>query len=493
MKKATLIAVLTLTLALFSGSLFAAGVGLTGIGARAMTLGGNYRAVADDWSAMFWNPAGMVFTQGLKAGVSLEFVTPTVGYTPIERPNGGQFSATLPEERENESKTHLLPSAGIYYSNEKFAIGLGFWAPFGLGSKWDLMNTSSYNGAYPDIEWEDDLKVIAIQPTFAYRLSEKLSVGVGVSAILADIIIRKPNFTQNPYIYNQALNQMVSGAFPSSALKSPFDHLLTESALEGDGMSFGVSLGTMYKITPDLALGASLRWQNTVALEGTIEATTYFADFPAVNQAVQGAVVPTLQAMLQAGQITQEQYAVMANYYSGVVIPRIPETDVKADMNLPMTAGVGLAYTGIRNLLISADVAWTQWSVWDVIQINNTDGDQISQLTLNWEDGIRVGIGMEYALGFGFIRGSAYTEPRAAVDETMIPAIPDFNRRNVVNIGFELPIGPLRLHAGYEKIFMSEYVVDEWVLTQDGTGYENKAGTYNSSINNMVIGFDYCF
>ncbi|MBN1466879.1 hypothetical protein JXA02_14085 [candidate division KSB1 bacterium] len=28
--------------------------------ARATAMGGNYRAVAADWSAMYWNPAGLI-------------------------------------------------------------------------------------------------------------------------------------------------------------------------------------------------------------------------------------------------------------------------------------------------------------------------------------------------------------------------------------------------------------------------------------------------
>ena len=49
----------TATVLLSAASLFAAGVSVTGIGARATSLGGSYRAVSDDWSGMYWNPAGI--------------------------------------------------------------------------------------------------------------------------------------------------------------------------------------------------------------------------------------------------------------------------------------------------------------------------------------------------------------------------------------------------------------------------------------------------
>jgi len=492
MKRASFITALLISACSFT-SLFAAGVDLTGVGARATALGGNYRAVSDDWSAMFWNPAGMAFSKGWKVGASLEFVTPVVGYTPKFSLAGQQFSATSSQEIENEPKTFTIPAAGIYYSNEKFAAGLAFWAPFGLGAKWDLLNTQTYNNKYPEYDFEDDLMIVAVQPTVAYRVSDKFSLGLGASLTLADIMIRKPNFTPNPYIYNQSINALVSAAFPAAALSSPFDHLLTETELQGDGMSFGVNLGAMYKITPCLNFGASMRFYNDIPLEGTVTATNYFANLPAVHGAVQAAVVPTLTALKNAGQITQQQFDVLANYYSGAVVPHIPETDVKADMPLPMNIGAGIAYTGVPRLLVTADVAWSQWSAWDVIDINDTDGNPISALVQNWEDGIRAGVGLEYNVGFGFLRGAYYTEPRAAVNETMTPAIPDANRRHVANIGFELPVGPLRLHASYEKIFIGELSVDEWNLRPDNSGYENQAGDYKMDINNFMVGMDYQF
>ena len=37
------------------------------IGARATSMGGNYRSIANDWSAMYWNPAGLAFLESSEA------------------------------------------------------------------------------------------------------------------------------------------------------------------------------------------------------------------------------------------------------------------------------------------------------------------------------------------------------------------------------------------------------------------------------------------
>ena len=51
-----------------------AAIDLTGIGTRAQSMGGNFRSIADDYSAMFWNPAGLAFQDGVRLGFSTTVV-----------------------------------------------------------------------------------------------------------------------------------------------------------------------------------------------------------------------------------------------------------------------------------------------------------------------------------------------------------------------------------------------------------------------------------
>jgi long-chain fatty acid transport protein len=505
MKKALLTLLFSfLGLALVTSSVFAAGVDLTGVGARATALSGNYRAVANDWSAMFWNPAGLVFTQGLKAGACMELITPTVGYTAGSSLLGTQFSATAATEVKNEPKTFLVPAGGVYLSTGKIALGLGVWAPFGLGAKWDLLNTSSYNKSYPEFDMEDNLQIIDIHPTLAYKVTEKLSLGVGASIILADITIRKPTFTPNPFMYNTTLltalnanpatkavmDQVAAG---TNAFKPPYDHLLTEGTLDGDGTGFGFNAGMMFKPIENFSIGLSAKVYNKIGLEGTVKTKTYFATVPAAYQALLN-LVPVYDQMLAMGAIDQEAYGVLKNYYSGASYDRGTK-EIKADLPLPMNAGIGFAYSGINKLLLSVDIAWTQWSVWDVIDIKEkTTGEVYTNLTENWKDGVRWGLGAEYAaLPELIVRGGFYHEPAAAIAETMSPTIPDVGGRNAINLGIEVPIGPLRLHASGEKIFVKDLTVDKWILQSDNKGYENWAGDYNMSDLNFMLGCDYSF
>ncbi len=59
-------------LIVLSFSLFAGGIALSGVGARAISMGGAMRGLADDNSAMYWNPAGLAYMN--QNSVSLSFI-----------------------------------------------------------------------------------------------------------------------------------------------------------------------------------------------------------------------------------------------------------------------------------------------------------------------------------------------------------------------------------------------------------------------------------
>jgi long-subunit fatty acid transport protein len=270
--------------------------------------------------------------------------------------------------------------------------------------------------------------------------------------------------------------------------------MLTSTKLDGNGTGFGANFGLMFKPTETIRIGASVEWYGDVTLDGTVDATTYFANNPTANAVVQAGLKPTFTTMLQAGLLTPTQYGVLTNYYSGASLPQETGLKVKADLPLPMKAGIGIAYTGISNLLLTGDVAFTQWSSWDVIKINDKEtGAGVSQLIEQWKDGVRFGVGAEYSLSLLKLRASFYTEPAAAVEETMNPSIPDISRRNVVMIGAYHEFGPLGFHVSYEKMFIGDLNIKTWVPYSDNSGYQNMAGVYTMDCNNVMFGLDYNF
>lgn len=472
------------------GVVFASGVALTGIGARATALGGAYRGLSNDWSGMYWNPAGLTQIKGLHFGGSFEVISPKGKY--LANPALGALRDT---EVENEPQTFYLPAAGLVYGMDRLAVGISVFAPFGLGSKWNLLETANYNPRYPEIDVEDDLKVIDIHPSIAYQVTDKLSVGLGVSIISNKIEIRQPVFTPNPL----KLTPLKPLLTQLGLLNRPFDHLLTEQKLVGDGWGFGANLGLQYKLTECLTAGLAGRYYLDQGLEGTVSMLTYTAK-PSAQQ--YNALKAQLDALLAGGQIDQATYAKALGVYSGATInPQTQqpaaapvETAVTADLPLPMEVGFGLAYSGIQNLLVTADVAFTQWSAWDVIKINKEDGTELGELTQEWKDAIRMTLGLEYSLQALKVRTFFYTEPATTPDHTLNPTIPDISRRYVAGLGVGYQLGFAMLHASVEKMFIGDRTVNTWAEVKDASGmvtsYDNMAGTYKLDALNFMLGVD---
>lgn len=468
---------------LLSTSLFASGVALTGVGARATALGGAYRGVANDWSAMYWNPAGLTKVQGMHFGFSTERIKPTANYTPLQA--GAPLMVYKTGEQQNVDKTFYIPAAGFVYSKEKFSFGLALYVPFGLGATWDVFNTSIYNSTYPVDDYEDDLKIIDIHPSIAYRVTDKLSVGVGFSYTMADIIIRTPDSQANPLFLDPASAPLVAGVLEPMGLATDlYKTLLVDKELDGTGSGFGFNFGLQYDVSENLTLGVSGNWYNDITLDGKISATAYL---PQIDAATTQQLSATLDQMIALGMLTNEAKLQVLGAYSGATVEAYNKAKGEAVLPLPMTLGAGISYTGINNLLIAADVSWTQWSAWDIIEITIDEDNSTSELVENWDDGIRFSAGLEYTLMEALkLRGGYYTEPAAIPQGTLTITVPDINRRHGINFGLSYNIGGIDLFGSYEQLIINDLDVTEWTE-------HNMAGTYKMNAWNVMFGLGYNF
>ena len=498
---------ITLILLLLAATLNGAGIELTGIGAMAAAMAGSHRAVADDWSAMYWNPGGLAFTKGWSSGVSLNYVMPRASFRFGESHYAAlygskpSFSVSDQAVHDAEPLNFVAPSAGVSYSSGKLAFGLGVWAPLALGTRWDLLTPeriTAYNARYPRYEYEIDIKVIDVHPTVAYRISDKLAVGLGLSALIAEFGIRQPAFLQNPFLYDQNLRQLLQTlsnpeqqALLEKMGNSPFDHLINDIMLSSSGSGYGANLGVLYKPSPNWSIGMTAQASSALSLSGDYRQTTYFAD-DADYQRLTQFYSDTLFSKLYRGKlISEQQFLMLSKYYSGEVFPLV-DTGARVRLALPNKYGLGISYRGFKDLMLAADITYSQWSVWDVIEIQAADGTHLSQLSLNWQDALKVGAGFEWRTKGVILRGGAATENRAATDGAVSPAIPDINRRLNLNAGICVPLGPVMLSLVYERLIIADRQIKEWQY-DEMTVAQNIAGHYTLQVNSLMLGIDYRF
>lgn len=510
---------------LFAPSLFAGDIGITGIGARAVSLGTSYRAISDDWSGMYWNPAGITRINGWHVGVATELIVPVGSYKPALW-DDSTFSITRQTETRSEPQIFLAPSLGVVRKlSKKFTVGLGFWVPLGMGATWDLLDTAGYNSSFPEIDYEIDLKTTDIHPTVAYKFNDRISVGAGIGLVYADIMIRQPLFFQNPYaggdleIKGFGMYQVTGSALKDSleaagGLISEFNHLVAESEFSLSGLGYSANCGIMAKINDQLQIGISGHYYGDVRLKGKLNAVLYHPANAQAQQHIDDTWSDTssvlnridlLNGAESSGEIKFYEKNAILNAYKGGTSLVYTDADAELTLPLPADVGIGISYKVInendRHLLLSSDFQYTFASVWNVfdIGIKYNDGDTIFedafQFVQNWNNSFRVSLGGEFKINpVWTLRSSYYFEKNAGVTETLTPIFPDINPRSSVNLGLQFTIRPdIALHCGYEGIFFGEQSFDTWVYNDENRFYDNMAGTYNYRVNNFMLGLDFNF
>jgi long-chain fatty acid transport protein len=139
-------------------------------------------------------------------------------------------------------QTFLTPNVYASYALENgIVFGVGFYAPFGLGTEWPE------NWAGRDRAVKTDLQALVLNPTVAYKVNDMLLVGVGFSYMWSNVKLSYfPNLGP------------VQGLAPNGKV-----------ALDAKGNSWSANGGVIFKPTSDLSIGVSYRHSTEVSFEGS--------------------------------------------------------------------------------------------------------------------------------------------------------------------------------------------------------------------------------
>jgi long-chain fatty acid transport protein len=224
----TLSVMVCLTVVLSTG-LYSNGFNLNSNGTKAIAMGGAFVGLADDYSAVFWNPAGL--TQMKETTLSLfgTDIIPDAGY---------QFS--IPEvfaiDAKADTKHYLSGSLGFFKPlSKKVVAGIYAYVPTGLGVTWsgsDLMALTdgvAYN-------WKTYVGIVTVSPVVAFKLTDTLSLGL----------------TLNVNYGFAELNRAGLGQYEEKT----------------DGVALGTTLGMLFKPTEKFSFGLTFRSPLKVTLKG---------------------------------------------------------------------------------------------------------------------------------------------------------------------------------------------------------------------------------
>ena len=177
---------------------------------------------ADDATTLFGNPAGMsrLTREEVSFGAAaIHAQTDIKNSSALSREVAP--GTRLPVDGSNDGD--MVPFTAVpmgYYVNpidDKWALGVGVYVPFGLITDYEGGFQGRYHGDYSEV------RVITVQPTVSYRFNDKLSVGFGPT-----------------------LNR-IDGELQSAVFMGASDGRVK---VKGDDTAVGFNAGILYEFTP---------------------------------------------------------------------------------------------------------------------------------------------------------------------------------------------------------------------------------------------------
>lgn len=221
-----LLSLLTVVLGLHASPLlWAGGWNNNLIGCRAIAMGGAFVGLADEPSAIYYNPAGII-VQGKRLNLSIEgfYVWPTYVYTP---PSGSAIKSRY---------SNPLPQFCLtYQASSRLAFGFGVYVPYaGSGVDWKTEDIG-----FP---LKSSLGVFSLTPTVACKLNEKLSLGLNLNIY---------------YAVSDLTTLYTIGAFENNSLKA-----------EESGSAVSATVGLLFRPSERLGFGLTVRGPAEIRMKG---------------------------------------------------------------------------------------------------------------------------------------------------------------------------------------------------------------------------------
>jgi len=428
----------TATLLFYQTYAFSAGFGI--IEHSASGIGNSFAgsaALAEDSSTIHYNPAGMSYLKGSQLLLAGHYISPNINYS-----DHGSVAAS--SNGLNGSKTAdagvnaILPN--MYLSstfNNDISLGIGVNVPYGLTTEY----ANDWIGRYHGIKSE--MLTININPSIAFKLTEKISVGFGLNVQNLDVSIT------SAVDFGSVCVAVLPSASCAGLGLSPEqnDGLATVS---GDSWSTGLNLGTLLKITNDTRLGLAYR----SAISHTIEGSAEFE-------------VPTeAQVLTTSGLFT--------------------DTAAEAKMKLPATASMSLMHSFTNNTQFLFDVTWTEWSNFKELRVDYLDSPQPDSITTsNWHDSYRFSMALNHKIksNIKLRTGIAFDQSPIPDEELRTPRIPGSDRV-WLSAGFGIDMTKnLHIDMGYVHIFAGTEKTNNTIESDVATINHSLIGEYQSSVN----------
>lgn len=395
----------------------------------------------DDGSAIYFNPAGIAGTEGATASAGATVVWAQGDFT-FDRTGN-----TVDLQNDAIPVPHLYTTYGI---DERWAVGLGVYVPYGLSTEWPR----TFDGAF--LGFNNSIQTIYIQPTVALNVTDRIKVGVGPIVTIGSVEL------------NQVIDlseQELSEGVTFGQIGVPFHTAFAATQLEAtNAVGFGGNFGVEVQATDRLNIG--VRFTTPIEMNYDGEAT--------FDQIETGLVLPVLPGTPLTDVPVDR--LVETSFTEGPLVTQ----DIETTITMPAQFVAGISVQATEQLLLLFDYQWVGWSSFDEITLDfETLDDQVQVENYDNTSGFRFGADYQLTDQWAVRGGYIYTQ-NAAPDETVTPLLPESDRNQ-----FTLGVGwrateYLELNAAYLYLGQND---------RRGRTVEFEEGESLESVNNGLYSF----
>ncbi len=421
------------------------------VGPRAGAMGGAFIGLADDYSAVYWNPAGITQLKGMEMTATGHDVVSLASRDGVVRYYGDteERYALVSLGATSETANRIAP--GVFFFTDAGPlrsvfdkVGVAAYTLTEYGSKWgadDVLNGADFvdHDVSSDFaskrlvgdmqDYESRIKTYVFSPVFAKEVVPGLSVGLTANIAYSHLTLSD--------VYIETYIDTVD----VPAVEDEYHLYLQPVQLTDDviGWGYGATVGVLYRASRQVSVGMVLRTPMTISYEGVYRAR-----------------------LSGGGSVAESAYT----------------SDF--ELKYPMWAGAGFAYRDFlfNGLTMTGDVQWTGWSSIDRIDRNIVWGggwtpEELEALAefetteFNWEDTVEVGVGFDYRLGRSVSLNLGYrSSPSPVGDDDYYNFVLPQSSKNVVAAGvnyrqdFWRAAFALEYHAGAERRISQTYDMD---------------------------------
>lgn len=357
-----------------------AGFALYEYSARTTAMGGATMANGPEAASLATNPSLITELEGWNVQTGLTIVS-----AHAETTVNGQARAI-------KKDIWYLPNFYITKQwSDQVYFGLGGFSRYGLGGDYESPVETWYGS---NLANKVKLQTFSFTPTIAVKLSDQVSIAMGLEAMLI-------SFTQNSYFNIPNIMYGTGGG---------------AYEIGGSGVSWGGNYSFTYK--PDWAekwsFGAMYRTKVKQKLNGRI--STGGASFPSIN---------------------------------------IHSADAEGAITLPDSLTAGVAFKPTENWTLEAGIVGTFWSSYDqiLIQYKDSESSPVIRNQKKYKDVYRLNFGTEYWFLENWAVRAGYTFDKSPINRHEMDTLVPVDDRHLASIGFGYKNDRWTADIAYTHIF----------------------------------------